>query len=91
MNNILTIDLEEWYHPEYVRSKAPKVREERITQSLTKTLQLLGEHGVNATFFVVGELVEMRSEIVDEINENGHEIAFQGTIMSRCGSQMLKH
>lgn len=78
MDNILTIDLEEWYHPEYVRDKAPKHREERITQSLIKTLQLLSEHDVNATFFVVGELVEKHPEIVEKINEGGHEIAFHG-------------
>jgi len=74
----LTIDLEEWYHPEYVRNKAQRRRKERITQSLIKSLQLLSEYDVNATFFVVGELVEKHPEIIEKINEKGHEIAFHG-------------
>lgn len=78
MNNILTVDLEEWYHPEYVKNMAPKNTEERITHSLTTTLQLLDKHNVNATFFVVGESVEKHPELLDEINEKGHEIAFHG-------------
>jgi len=78
LDNILTIDLEEWYHPEYVRNKAQRRRKERITQSLIKSLQLLSEYDVNATFFVVGELVEKHPEIIEKINEKGHEIAFHG-------------
>ena len=78
MDNILTIDLEEWYHPEYVKNKAPTNKEERATESVDKTLQLLSEYDVDATFFVVGELAEKHPEILERISENGHEIAFQG-------------
>ena len=76
--NILSIDLEEWYHPEYVRTAALGNKQERITKSLEKTLGLLDEHNVNATFFVVGELLEKHPEIVEKIKEKGHEIAFHG-------------
>lgn len=78
MDNILTIDLEEWYHPEYVKSKAPTNKEERVTRSLNSALQLLSEHNVNATFFVVGELAEKHSDMMETIRENGHEVAFHG-------------
>ena len=78
MHNILSIDLEEWYHPEYVRTAAIGNKEERITKSLDKTLALLDEHNVDATFFVVGELVEKHAEIGEKIDEKGHEIAFHG-------------
>jgi len=78
LDNILTIDLEEWYHPEYVKSKAPTNKEERVTRSLNNALQLLSEHEVNATFFVVGELAEKHSDMMKMIRENGHEIAFHG-------------
>jgi len=76
--NILTIDLEDWYHPEYVRDQAPKDREDRVNESSTRTLRLLGEHGVGATFFVVGESVKKHPEILDEIRRSGHEIGFHG-------------
>ena len=78
MHNILSVDLEEWYHPEYVRGKALGNKQERITNSLDKTLDLLEEHDVDVTFFVVGELLEKHPEIVEKIKEKGHEIAFHG-------------
>jgi len=76
--NLLTIDLEEWYHPEYVRRKTPRDKEERIQISLKATLDLLNKLNVQATFFVVGELVEKHPEIVENIRESNHEIAFHG-------------
>ena len=78
LKNILSVDLEEWYHPEYVKNKAIKTPVERMPQSLNKILQLLKAYNVSATFFIVGELVEKHPEIVEEINEKGHEVAFHG-------------
>jgi polysaccharide deacetylase family protein (PEP-CTERM system associated) len=72
------VDLEEWYHPEYVRGKASDNKQERLKTSVDKTLRLLDEHDVAATFFVVGELLEKHPEIVEKIGEKGHEIAFHG-------------
>jgi len=76
--NILTIDLEEWYHPEYVKKEVLLYKEERILQSLKATLALLNRWNLNATFFVVGELAEKHPEIIDNLRENNHEIAFHG-------------
>ena len=78
MKNILSVDVEEWYHPEYVKGKVPEKKEERITQSLNKTLQLISEHNVDTTFFIVGELAEKYPGIIKKIIEDGHEIAFHG-------------
>lgn len=78
LRNILSIDLEEWYHPEYVRGRAPFEKEERITKSLKKTLDLLREQNIEATFFILGELAEKYPEIVKQIAESKHEIAFHG-------------
>jgi len=76
--NILTVDLEEWYHPEYVKNKTLPYKEERIQHSLKITLDLLNRRNLKATFFVVGELVEKHPEIIESIKENNHEIAFHG-------------
>jgi len=78
LKNILTVDLEEWYHPEYVVDRAFEKREERVASSLDETLQLLDEHELSATFFVVGELAEKRPGILHTICSRGHEIAFHG-------------
>ena len=78
MLNILTIDLEEWYHPEYVKKETLPYKEERIQHSLKTTLDLLNRHNLQATFFIVGELAEKYPEILKNIRENDHEIAFHG-------------
>lgn len=78
MLNIVTVDLEEWYHPEYVKNRMLPCKEERIQKSLKTTLDLLGRRNLQATFFVVGELAEKHPEIIENIKENSHEIAFHG-------------
>lgn len=78
MKNILTIDLENWYHPEYVRREGFAGGADRVAESLGKTLRLLDECGVRATFFVVGEIVERHPELLEEIGDGGHEVAFHG-------------
>ena len=72
------MDVEGWYHPEYVKRKVPKNKEERIIQSLKITFQLLSQYDVNATFFIVGELVEKYPEMVEMISEKGYELGFHG-------------
>lgn len=78
MLNILTVDLEDWYHPEYVKGQTWSRKEERIQHSLKITLDLLDGLNINATFFVVGELAERHPEIIEEIRRKHHEIAFHG-------------
>jgi polysaccharide deacetylase family protein (PEP-CTERM system associated) len=78
LKNILSVDLEEWYHPEFIRTKRIINKENRISVTLDQTLRLLDAYNVCATFFVVGELVEKQPEIVEKINERDHEIAFHG-------------
>lgn len=78
LKNILSVDLEEWFDPEYVRCKAPQKREECIQESLKKTLDLLKEYKTKATCFVLGELAERHPELVEQIIESGHEVAFHG-------------
>lgn len=78
MKNILSIDLEEWYHPEYVKGKVSEEKEERLKQNLNITLGLLSKRSVKATFFVVGELAEKYPEVIKRISEEGHEIGFHG-------------
>ena len=77
LKNILSIDVEDWYHPEYVRNKVTD-KIDRINYSFDITLNLIKKYGVSATFFVVGEIVEKHPEIVNEIYENGSEVAFHG-------------
>lgn len=76
MLNILTIDLEELHHAEYVRAKSFERKDDNSKNDLERTLTLLRKHNVQATFFVVGELVEKHPELLSSIREDDHEVAF---------------
>ena len=75
--NILGIDFEDWYHPELIQKHIEKkYYEPRIIQGINKILELLNRNDTKATFFVVGELLEYKPELLDLILDNGHEIGF---------------
>jgi len=77
--NALSIDLEDWFHAELVRAH---VREDwpewRVEWAVEPILLLLQEHGVKATFFVVGDVLRHHRELIRRIYEEGHEIACHG-------------
>ena len=89
--NLLGIDFEEWYHPELIqRFLTIEKREPKVINGFEKILELLRKTDTLATFFVVGELLEFRPEIVDKIIENGHEIGFHTMHHTRLDSPGFK-
>jgi len=79
MLNALTIDLEDWYHPELVRHQLPLGRwEAQIEQSTRSLLDLLQGRGSKATFFVVGEIAQRYPWLIEAIAVQGHELACHG-------------
>jgi len=75
MANILSLDIEEFFHIEYAKNS----RVERVFRTgfiLPQILDLLDEYRTKATFFVVGEIAEKCPEVVEKISRRGHEIAF---------------
>jgi len=85
MRNALTIDLEDWFHPELVRHRLPSpisLRDERrrtlIERSTEQLLGLLRERGIAATFFVVGEVAQQHPQLIQAIAAEGHELACHG-------------
>jgi polysaccharide deacetylase family protein (PEP-CTERM system associated) len=85
MRNALTIDLEDWYHPELVRDHLPELgggddelRRTLIERSTRQLLDLLQERGITATFFVVGEVAQQHPQLIQAIAAQGHEVACHG-------------
>jgi len=75
--NLLGIDFEEWYHPELIQKYIKKEKNEpKIIHGIEKIINLLRLKDTKATFFVVGELLEFKPEILDIILDNDHEIGF---------------
>tara|TARA_B100000029_G_scaffold17184_1_gene17619 strand:- start:4426 stop:5259 length:834 start_codon:yes stop_codon:yes gene_type:complete len=75
--NLLGIDFEDWFHPELIKKylKDEKL-EPKVIDGIEKILELLRKNETHATFFVVGDLLELRPELLDKILENDHEIGF---------------
>ena len=70
MLNALTFDLEEWYHPEAIRTSGLKI--DRFSQAVAATtpiLDLLRVYKVNATFFTVGELAAEHPKLIERHSE----------------------
>lgn len=77
--NALSIDLEDWHHPELVRrhlGDAPTAG--RVVEATKPLLDLLERYGVRATFFVVGEVMRRHPALIRRIRADGHEIACHG-------------
>ena len=89
--NILGIDFEDWYHPELVKRNIKNEKHNpSVINGIDKILDLLRKHETFATFFVVGELLEIQPEIFDKIIENNHEIGFHTMYHDRLDSPGFK-
>ena len=78
MINILTIDVEEYFHPSEVQKDAAveswASRPSRVEAETERVLELLERHKTTATFFVVGWVAEHHPAMVRRIAAAGHEI-----------------
>ena len=89
--NILGIDFEDWYHPELIQKYiSKKDNKPKIIQGIDKILDLLRKKDTKATFFVVGELLEFKPELLDLILDNEHEIGFHTMKHTRIDSPNFK-
>jgi polysaccharide deacetylase family protein (PEP-CTERM system associated) len=80
--HILTVSVEDYFHGASLDGVVARKHwtriESRLDTSLRQVLDLLAEHGVTATFFVLGWIAERQPEIVRLIRDRGHEIASRG-------------
>lgn len=79
MRNILTIDVEEYFHPSEVQRSIP-IEEwsglpSRVEASTDHILELLDRRSTRATFFVLGWVAERHPGLIRRIAEAGHEVA----------------
>jgi polysaccharide deacetylase family protein (PEP-CTERM system associated) len=73
--NGLTVDVEDWIQSVYDVT-APLT--DRFCRSTHRVLDLLAEHGVRGTFFVLGLAAEKAPALVGAIQRAGHEIQSHG-------------
>ena len=89
--NLLGIDFEDWFHPELIqRHITEKNNKPTVVQGIDKILEWLRKNDTFATFFMVGELLELKPELLDKILDNGHEIAFHTMYHTRLDTPNFK-
>jgi polysaccharide deacetylase family protein (PEP-CTERM system associated) len=89
--NLLGIDFEDWYHPELIKKYHKQdYFEPLIVNGIDKIIDWLQKNDTYATFFVVGELLEFKPELLDKIIENGHEIGFHTMYHNRLDETNYK-
>jgi polysaccharide deacetylase family protein (PEP-CTERM system associated) len=74
--NLLTVDVEDWYHD--LNPSRWKLCEDRVVENTLKILHIIKEHKCTATFFTLGCVAERFPELVEQIGDEGHEIATHG-------------
>ena len=76
--NILTFDIEEWFH--ILDNNSTKTEqqwsnyESRIHSNMDTIFEILDNKKIKPTFFVVGWIAEKYPEIIDQITKRGIEI-----------------
>lgn len=80
MKNILTFDIEDWYHPNLadkdLLSSLPQ--EDRVEAPTLRIINMLEDTNNKATFFVVGDVAEKFPHLVQKIVDSGHEVSSHG-------------
>jgi len=80
--HILTVVLEDYYHLSPFKGLIDRALwhrfERRLEIGTLRTLAMLDEFGVRATFFVLGWVAETAPELVREVANRGHEVASKG-------------
>jgi len=80
--NALTVDVEDYFHPNAMDGVVPPSQWDamphRVEANTRRMLDLLDECGVHATFFVLGWVAERWPQLISDIERRGHEVACHG-------------
>jgi polysaccharide deacetylase family protein (PEP-CTERM system associated) len=79
MLNVLSVDVEEYFHPTEVQRFVDSSRwaeyPSRIEAQVERVLELFERRGAQATFFALGWVAERHGSVLRAIRSAGHEIA----------------
>jgi polysaccharide deacetylase family protein (PEP-CTERM system associated) len=83
-SHLLSVVVEDYFHVAPLKSVVQTEQwyrfERRVEANTKKALDLLEDHDIKATFFVLGSIADEMPELVREVAERGHEIASKGFI-----------
>ena len=80
MVNILTFDIEEWFHANYACVDMERCRSQNsgFREQMDTLLAMCAKNDCHATFFVLGSIGEDYPDVIRKISNGGHEIASHG-------------
>jgi polysaccharide deacetylase family protein (PEP-CTERM system associated) len=78
INNMLTFDIEEWFHANYDDVTPDISKASNFRSHMDTLLQICRDTGSKATFFVLGYIGEYYPDVVRAIVSEGHEVASHG-------------
>ncbi|MGD6856669.1 polysaccharide deacetylase family protein [Bacillus infantis] len=74
----LSIDIEEWYHLDYLKTYEVNKNEVETIPQIFNFLDMLDRLNIKATFFILAEIAYNHADIIREIKDRGHEIGCHG-------------
>src|SRR5437762_2031600 len=78
MLNAFTVDVEDYFQVTSFEGSVPRShwdqRESRVFRNTKRLLDLLDEHHVKGTFFILGWIAQRFPELVRAIHQAGHEL-----------------
>ena len=86
----LTVDLEEWYHLDYLDRQTCMGTGVRVVPDIFEFLDMLDAEDVKATFFCVAEIAEENADILMEILRRGHALGCHGLDHVRLTDKSLE-
>jgi polysaccharide deacetylase family protein (PEP-CTERM system associated) len=82
LKNILTVDVEDWFHileiPSFLPLQTWLDLESRVVSNTLLVLDLLDNYQTKGTFFILGWVAENFPDLIREIDKRGHEIGTHG-------------
>jgi polysaccharide deacetylase family protein (PEP-CTERM system associated) len=98
VSNVLTVDVEEYYHGvEFGTALGPDGiarMPSRVVAETERLLDMLDEHGARGTFFTLGIVADRFPRLVRSIAARGHEIASHGwdhRLVGALGRERFRH
>ena len=94
IRNAMTVDVEDYFQvsafERHIRRSDWESLPSRVERNTRRVLELFEQHGIRATFFVLGWIAERYPALVREMAERGHEVASHGYEHVRATGQDRK-
>ena len=72
---VISIDVEDWYHLEYFKDNLNDKSQSILEEGTNEFINIITKENIKATFFIVGELISSKLELLKKIINQDHEIS----------------